>query len=564
MERWHSREEEVIGWTGYLTSLVNWCSLGSIQFGREIEQASRWPSPIVWRTLSKDQQTRAIRLCSILKLAFSNHARISMMISGFMEGLDIIPGTSAGDVFGNATTYLGNGFELVRQLTKEYSLRSRGECLSLRTQLLSRTFASTASDGAVSDIVRQIDVACAKYMRLMSTVSGTEDLSGLRVEDADMLGLLIRSLPSNVRDYALMQDLDGKGLKRTRCGKKGHEVSACTMDLAKTKCYKCGVFGHVSVNCRSGASGKTGEKPSSSSSTSNPGKGHGGSPVGKSTSYRSGGSKGSGSAPKGFSKTKGGKGSSKGGKKGKMFVVCDDDGTWTWTESEEVENVAVEDDACRETVEDMDEKVLVLSSLLPWVDSWSDSDAVHGTAEDELEHEHGLVLLAVPCDEACCSAEHIDLACEHDCMSCMNLLSEDEIPRRMSEVSSLGSLSGSLCKFSGDSHLLASRGLEELIDDDDDDKFEMSPIRVEEKGDLSWEIERLYDAAGGDSHQCHDRVTVLDHDDSCVQSEGTSRVSMLLSQVFGSGVNEDFWLLDSGASVNVRQCLSFAIPPSNL
>ena len=142
-----------------------------------------------------------------------------------------------------------------------------------------------------------------------------------------------------------------------------------------------------------------------------------------------------------------------------MFAVCDEDGTWwTWAESEETENVAVEDDACRETVEDMDEKVLVLSSLLPWVDSWSDSDAVHGTAEDELEHEHGLVLLAVPCDEACCSAEHIDLACEHDCMSRVNLPSEDEIPRRMSEVSSLESLSGSLCKFSGDSHLLASRG----------------------------------------------------------------------------------------------------------
>ncbi|CAK9097299.1 unnamed protein product, partial [Durusdinium trenchii] len=91
-----------------------------------------------------------------------------------------------------------------------------------------------------------------------------------------------------------------------------------------------------------------------------------------------------------------------------MFAVCDEDGTWwTWAESEETENVAVEDDACRETVEDIDEKVLVLSGLLPCVDGWSDSDAVHGTAEDELEHEHGLVLLAVPCDEACCSAEHI-------------------------------------------------------------------------------------------------------------------------------------------------------------
>ena len=84
---------------------------------------------------------------------------------------------------------------------------------------------------------------------------------------------------------------------------------------------------------------------------------------------------------------------------------------------------------------------------------------------------HGVVLLVVPCDEACCSAKHIDLACKHDCMSCVNLSRKDEIPKRMSETSSLGSLSGSLSKFSGDSHLLAGRRL------------------------------RLYDAAWGDSHR---------------------------------------------------------------
>ena len=49
----------------------------------------------------------------------------------------------------------------------------------------------------------------------------------------------------------------------------------------------------------------------------------------------------------------------------------------------------------------------------------------------------------------------------------------------------------------------------------------MSPIRVEETGDLSWKVERLYDA-WSDSHRCHDRVAVLGCD-SCMQSEGTSR-----------------------------------------
>ena len=169
-EKWVSREDEVLGWAAYLTSLVNWCSLGSIQFGREVELASRWSGPVFWNSLSRDQQIRAVRLCSILRVAFANHPKISMMISGFMEGLDIIPGTSAGDLFGNASTYMGNGYELIRQLTKEYSLRSRAECLSLRMQLAGKTFTSHAADSPVADVIRQIENSIARYTRLMSTV----------------------------------------------------------------------------------------------------------------------------------------------------------------------------------------------------------------------------------------------------------------------------------------------------------------------------------------------------------------------------------------------------------
>ena len=130
-----------------------------------------------------------------------------MMISGFMEGLDIIPGTSAGDMFGNASTYMGNGNELIRQLTREYSLRSRAECLSLRMQLVGKTFVSHGSDSPVADIIRQIEYSIARYMRLMCTVQGVEDLSGLRIEDGDTLSILVRSLPTEVRNYMPLEQL---------------------------------------------------------------------------------------------------------------------------------------------------------------------------------------------------------------------------------------------------------------------------------------------------------------------------------------------------------------------
>ena len=112
---WKTREDEILGFNSYLIELIGRTSQGSVTFGREIEQSSGWTQPIVWGRLSKDQRTRAVRLCSLLKAAFASHPRIALLISGFQEGLDIQPGVTTGDVFANATTYMSNGFELLRQ-----------------------------------------------------------------------------------------------------------------------------------------------------------------------------------------------------------------------------------------------------------------------------------------------------------------------------------------------------------------------------------------------------------------------------------------------------------------
>ena len=50
-------------------------------------------------------------------------------------------------------------------------------------------------------VIRQIEY---RYTRLMSTVQCVEDMSGLRVEDGDTLNILVRSLPAEVHNYALM------------------------------------------------------------------------------------------------------------------------------------------------------------------------------------------------------------------------------------------------------------------------------------------------------------------------------------------------------------------------
>ena len=161
---WKSREDEVLGFTSFVQELVAWASQGSVQFGREIEQSTHWPTSISWSSLSVDQQSRAVRLSAILKATFGTHGRIAIMIQSFQEGIDIVPGVTLGDPYSSSNLYLGNGFELLRQLSQEFSLRSRTEGLSLRVQLLNKVFQGQDS----SDLIRQIELACAKCTRMIS------------------------------------------------------------------------------------------------------------------------------------------------------------------------------------------------------------------------------------------------------------------------------------------------------------------------------------------------------------------------------------------------------------
>ena len=72
---WKTREEEVLGWAGYLDELSSWAAGGSLEFSVEIQHSSRWPGPIRWSALSGAQQARSRRLMSILKAAFHDNPR---------------------------------------------------------------------------------------------------------------------------------------------------------------------------------------------------------------------------------------------------------------------------------------------------------------------------------------------------------------------------------------------------------------------------------------------------------------------------------------------------------
>ena len=201
---WKNRESEILGWSDYLSQVIAWAAQASEIFASEIGQASRWATKIEWDTLSKAQKSRSSRLFAILKAAFSGHPRTNMLIAVFSEGLSL-------HSFGGSSMNIGeanaNGYELIRQLTLEFSLRSRSEALNVRASLASKSFvlsnSETTPGSVVSDTIRKMDFECSRYSKLIATLPTHVDGTGLALPEADMLLMLLKSLPTSVRDYCL-------------------------------------------------------------------------------------------------------------------------------------------------------------------------------------------------------------------------------------------------------------------------------------------------------------------------------------------------------------------------
>ena len=201
--KWLTREQEIVGFAEYVSHLASWAAQASLEFSVEIRQASRWGSTIQWSMLTSLQRNRATRLLAILRSAFESHPRTSMLIAAFVEGVNLQRSSMVGFDMG----YSGqgsNGFELLRVLTSEFSLRTRAEALSLRATMSNKSFVLSANETTplteVTDVVRRLDLECAKYSKLIATLPEGVDGTGLGIPESDMLLVLLRSLPEGVRN----------------------------------------------------------------------------------------------------------------------------------------------------------------------------------------------------------------------------------------------------------------------------------------------------------------------------------------------------------------------------
>ena len=119
-EEWKTRPQEITGFLSWITSLASWTGLGSNAYPSEIMMCIKETEPLGWHRLQPSQVTRSVRLLSILKTCFGNHARASLVIKNYEESKGF---------------HRCCGFEFLRLIAREFAVKTRTELLFFRTQL---------------------------------------------------------------------------------------------------------------------------------------------------------------------------------------------------------------------------------------------------------------------------------------------------------------------------------------------------------------------------------------------------------------------------------------------
>ena len=69
---------------------------------------------------------------------------------------------------------------------------------------MSKTFKAQSGPTQISDLVRQMDVGLSKYRKLIDTLPQHCDKTGLDLQQVDLTLMLLRSLPSDVKNYVVL------------------------------------------------------------------------------------------------------------------------------------------------------------------------------------------------------------------------------------------------------------------------------------------------------------------------------------------------------------------------
>ena len=178
--QWKKRTDEVFGFIAYCHDLASWVSFGSDEFGKEVLYAVRQDSEILTSSLTKAQNTRSIRLMSIIKAGFHGHSRAFLIIANYEERrfrLDTC------------------GYEALRLLAREFCVKTRTELLFFRENVTKGSF----KGDSIPETVRLIQNKLFEYFRILEMVDKSVNAANLSINEADQCLVLLRSLPGQCR-----------------------------------------------------------------------------------------------------------------------------------------------------------------------------------------------------------------------------------------------------------------------------------------------------------------------------------------------------------------------------
>ena len=262
--KWRKRVDEVYGFINYVHELATWVGFGSDEFGREILFAVRQSDEILQSNLTKNQATRSIRLMSIVKAAFHSHSTASLILSNYEERRFRLDPC---------------GFEALRLLAKEFCVKTRTELLFFREAFTKNNFKCDS----IPETVRMIQNKLFEYFRIMEMVDKSVNVSNLAINEADQCLVLLRSLPTQCRQWLVLNvlredfqsyvdaalryesqlrawnELEGKPiapLNENGKGKDGKGKRKGKGDNKETRtCFECNERGHLAADCPNKKSG---------------------------------------------------------------------------------------------------------------------------------------------------------------------------------------------------------------------------------------------------------------------------------------------------------------------
>ena len=188
-DEWKSRPQEITGFLSWVTDLASWTGLGSNAYPGEIMGCIKETEPLGWHRLQPSQITRSVRLLSILKTCFMNHARASLVIRNYEEAKGF---------------HRCCGFECLRLIAREFSVKTRTELLFFRNQLAN----STVTGQTIPEIVRKIQSELFQFERVSQLVDPSVNIKGFEFAEADKTLILLRALPQQCRQWIVLNNAD--------------------------------------------------------------------------------------------------------------------------------------------------------------------------------------------------------------------------------------------------------------------------------------------------------------------------------------------------------------------